>query len=155
MLLSILLFVAVFLTLAMFLSKSMMLGFPCLIFWAIAGSQGYLCSTVMWDIYYLIFFGCMGMTIFSGFAMYGLRERRDTIGDKSMESGDGNFIDETSSSNTKEDMPDIEPDNESYIDEPRSKPSKRTQALRRRAEERKSGEIRSKKRTTNFIEITK
>lgn len=82
------------LTMAMFHTKSMMLGFPCVIFWAILSGYAYGESTATWDWQYLLFFGSMGMVIFSAIAMYGLREKRDAIGDKSMEHETG-YIDET------------------------------------------------------------
>lgn len=144
-----LLYVAVGLTAIMFISRQSMLGFPCVIFWAIAGGQGYLTSTVTWDIEYFIFFGCMGMTIFSAYAMYGLRERRDSIGEKSLEQGEGNFVDEKSDNGKIHD--DLPPDSE--IDG-EVRPSRRRQELQQRAAERKSGNAKPKRRT-DWITITK
>ncbi len=131
MLLSILAFIAVCLTIAMFVTKQAMLGFPCVIFWALIGAQGYTLSIMTWDMYYFVFFASMGMAIFSAIAGFGLREKRDTIGDEEM---DG--------SNTK---------TEPYIDEEKAsdpfridsneEPSDRTKKLRERAEKRRTREV--------------
>ena len=75
MLLGILSLIAVALTIAMFATRNLMLGFPSAIFWAILGGHCYLESAATWDIYYLIFFASMGMAIFCMYAMYGLREQ--------------------------------------------------------------------------------
>ena len=88
-----LLFVAVVLTAIMFFTKQSMLGFACAIFWAIAGAQSYTLSIVAWDIYFVIAFACLlGMTSFSALGAFGLREKRDTIGDEEMEEGEGDLI---------------------------------------------------------------
>jgi hypothetical protein len=100
LLLAILGFIAVVLTLAMFISKNIMLGFPCALFWAIFGGQAYLSSTTPWgDIYYYLFFAStFGMTSFSALAAYGLRERKDSLADDEMDEWadevDDRFIDE-------------------------------------------------------------
>ena len=64
------------LTALMFYAKQAMLGFPCVIFWAILGAHAYQLSTATWDYYYLLFFGAMGMVIFCSLAMWGLRTRK-------------------------------------------------------------------------------
>ncbi len=74
-------FIAVALTWAMFSTRQMMLGFPCAIFWAILGGHAYTQSVIDWDLFYLVFFGSMGMTIFSVIAMYGLRTKKQEIQD--------------------------------------------------------------------------
>lgn len=94
MLLAVLAGITVLLTHAMFSTRQMMLGFPSAIFWAILGGYAYTTSEATWDIYYLLFFASMGMAIFCMFAMYALREKRDTLGDRSIERGDGEYIDE-------------------------------------------------------------
>ena len=122
-----LMFVALGLTVAMFLSKQSMLGFPCTIFWVLWGADAYIMSTTPWgDVYYFLFFGSFGMAIFSAFAAYGLREKQDTIGDEEMEKGDSSIIDE------KEKGTDI------FEDEV-IEPSMRTKKLRERASQRRSG----------------
>ena len=73
MLLGILTVIAVSLTVAMFATRNLMLGFPSAIFWAILGGHCYQESAATWDIYYLIFFASMGMAIFSMYACYALR----------------------------------------------------------------------------------
>ena len=88
MLLGLLCLIAVILTYALFSTRQMLLGFPSVIFWAIAGGEAYTLSTATWDIYYFIFFACMGMTIFSALAMYALRTKKEEI-----QEGEG-FIDE-------------------------------------------------------------
>lgn len=92
MILFMLITVAVALTCAMFATKQMMLGFPSVIFWAIAGGQAYMISTALWDIYYFIAIACLlGMTIYCSLAMYGLRDRKPTLGE--IEDG-SKFVDE-------------------------------------------------------------
>ena len=87
-------FVAVALTCAMFATKNVMLGFPCVIFWAIAGGQAYTLSVATWDIYYFMFIGSvLGMAIFSALAMYGLRKKDLAPPDI----GEGKYIDEDGS----------------------------------------------------------
>lgn len=109
-------FIAVALTCTMFATRSMMLGFPSLIFYAVAGGMAYQESTVMWDIYYLIFFACMGMVIFSSLAMYTLRTKKQEI-----QEGD-QFIDEAGGDTTR------------YLDEGRESP-RRTAGKRRESED--------------------
>jgi hypothetical protein len=117
---------AVLLTMTMFLSKSSMLGFPCLIFWAIFSGYCYQQSTTTWDIYYLTFFGSMGMAIFSAFAAFALRTKKEEAeeGDQFFDEGgddDVKFIDESGSG---------EPDNE-------DKPRRSARSIRERAERRR------------------
>ncbi len=81
-------FIAVVLTWSMFSTRQMMLGFPCAMFWAILGGFALTQSVVDWDLFYLVFFASMGMTIFSVIAMYGLRTKKQEIQD-----GDA-FLDE-------------------------------------------------------------
>jgi membrane protein implicated in regulation of membrane protease activity len=88
MMLYMLLFVSVILTCALFATKQGMLGFPAVIFWSIAGGQAYILSAATWDIYYFVFFACMGMVIFCALAMYALRTKKEEI-----QEGEG-FIDE-------------------------------------------------------------
>ena len=128
----VLLFIAVILTSVMFVSRQSMLGFPSLIFWAIAGASAYQMKTGTWDdiYFYIAFISLFGMTLFTGFGAYGLREKKDVEADK------GELIDE-------------EIDDEPYddgmgVDEER-KPSKQTQAVRDRAEARRTGASREKK----------
>lgn len=92
------------LTLVMFTTREMMLGFPCVIFWAIYGGYCYGQSEATWDVYYLLFFASMGMTIFSAVAMYGLREKRDTTGEKSMEN-ETSYVDEEQEESGDEESP--------------------------------------------------
>ena len=88
-------FMSVSLTVTMFITHNMMLGFVCAMFWAILGGRFYELSTVTWDIYYLLFFAsAFGMVIFTILAAYGLREKRDTLADEEMEKGEGSYIDE-------------------------------------------------------------
>jgi hypothetical protein len=71
----------------MFATRQAMLGFACALFWAITGAQAYTLSTIPWgDVYYYIAFSCLlGMTTFTALAAYGLREKRDTLADESMD----------------------------------------------------------------------
>ncbi len=66
------------LTVAMFLSRQMMLGLPSGLFWAVLGGYAYTQSTTPWgDWQYFLFFASMGMVMFCALAAYGLRERKD------------------------------------------------------------------------------
>lgn len=123
-----LLFIAVALTVVMFATRQAMLGFACVIFWAILGAEAYTLSTVPWgDTYYYMFFASLfGMTTFCALAAFGMRERRDTIADKELEKGEGDYIDESGGE------PNL------LGEEKETKPSKRTRALRKRAEGRRT-----------------
>ena len=105
MLFAVLAFAAVVLTYGMFQSRQVMLGFPCTIFWAILGGYCYQQSTATWDIYYLTFFGAFGMAIFSAFAAYGLRTKKEELadGDTFIDEGkdDVQFIDEGGSGGSR------------------------------------------------------
>jgi hypothetical protein len=78
------------LTIAMFITRNMMLGFPSGIFWGILGGYSYLQSTETWDWQYLLFFASMGMVIFSLYAAFALR-KKDLAGP---DADKGKFIDE-------------------------------------------------------------
>jgi len=129
---------AVLLTVAMFHTRNKLLGFPCLIFWAILGGYFYQQSEATWDINYLLFFASMGMAIFTGYAAYALR-KSDLSGPNADE---GAFIDEGGGSGGKRYVEDKESDE--YIDEGESKPSARTRDLRARAARRRSGNVSRK-----------
>ena len=117
------------LTVAMFVTRQMMLGFPCGLFWAILGGYAYTQSTTPWgDWQYFLFFASMGMVVFSIFAAYALRTKKQEAveGDLYFDEGgdaDVKFIDEGGSKDTELD------------DE---KPSNARKALRYRAEKRRS-----------------
>lgn len=140
MLLAALAFAAVVLTLAMFMSKNAMLGFPSAVFWALLGGYCYGISEATWDIYFITAFACLlGMTTFCAFGAYGLREKRDSIGDMSMERGDGKYIDE------QKEEPDEPAEKNWYEDDGipdvRSQNSPRNRAAARRAGTREKGEF--------------
>lgn len=119
-----LIFLPLGLTIAMFWTRERMLGFPCGIFWAILGGYAYTLSEATWDIYYLLFFAsAFGMVIFTILAAYGLRERRDTIAERELEKGEGDYIDEGTD------------EGEGRKGEP--KMSKRTKGIRARVKERR------------------
>ena len=86
----VLLLIPLILTLAMFLTRQTMLGFPSAMFWFILGGYAYTQSTTPWGDwqFYLFFASSFGMTIFTAFAAYGLREKRDTIADEEMDETD-------------------------------------------------------------------
>ena len=117
---------AVFLTTAMFKSKSSMLGFPCLIFWSIFGGYCYQTSTTTWDIYYLTFFGSFGMAIFCMLAAFALRTKKEEI-----EAGEL-FIDEG-----KPEEKYIDEGGPSEAEEQEDKPSRSVRAVRDRAAKRR------------------
>jgi hypothetical protein len=127
MLFAVLAFAAVVLTYAMFQSRQAMLGFPCLIFWAILGGYCYQQSTVTWDIYYLTFFGSFGMAIFCAFAAYGLKTKKEEIAE-----GDA-FIDEG-----KDDIKFIDEDAKSDVADDEDKPRRTSRNIRERAERRRA-----------------
>ena len=132
-LLLVLVVLSVALTWAMFQSRSVMLGFPCLIFWAILGGYCYQQSTTTWDIYYLLFFGSFGMAIFCAFAAYALRTKKEEAeeGDLYFDEGGDNdvkFIDEGGGSK----------DTNDGLDEDGAKPSRRTREIRDRASRRRT-----------------
>lgn len=130
-LLLILILASLTLTSVMFFTRETMLGYPGLIFWALVAGQAYEASTVMWDVYYILFIASIGMVIFSGFAMYGLRERRDTIADREMDEegpGEGSYIDE----------PAEKPQEKSREEEPRTRPvNPHLVRIRQRAQKRR------------------
>lgn len=129
MILSVIGFIAVMLTIAMFATRQMMLGFACVMFWAIFGGYAYTLSTATWDIYYLIFFaGAFGMTTFTAISAFALRERKDNKTDK------GEYIDEGKGEDERylDDEPDRADDLSNDVDI-----SERTRAVRERAEARR------------------
>jgi hypothetical protein len=79
------------LTVTMFATRNMMLGFPSAIFWGILGGYAYIQSAATWDWQYILFFASMGMVIFSLFAAFALR-KKDLAGP---DADKGKFIDET------------------------------------------------------------
>ena len=126
--------IATALTFAMFHTKNRMLGFPCVIFWAIFGAYCYTLSTTDWtDIYFYLFFAsAFGMTIFCAIGMYALREKQDSIADDEMDEDskepEPKYIDET-------------PADDPFSMENYKKPSASTRKLRERAEKRRTGEF--------------
>ena len=136
-------FMAMGLTVAMFATKKMELGFPCLIFWAILGGYAYTQSTIPWGDwqYYLFFASAFGMTIFSAIAMYGLRDKKKTLGE-SEESE--KYIDEGGESKAEDKATETDYDKEFEMDSG-LKPSSRVNALHKRAERRRTGEVRGRR----------
>ncbi len=127
--------IALVLTLTMFLSRNMMLGFPCGMFWALVGGQAYIMSDATWDIYYLLFFAsAFGMTIFTILAAYALREKRDTIAEEELEKGEGGYIDEGKEETGHGKGDEFGPDE--------AEGSERTRRLRGRAQKRRTGQNR-------------
>ena len=95
-------FVAVALTVAMFLSRSPALGFPSAIFWALVGGQSYIQSTATWDMYFLAAFATLlGMVAFCAFSAYGLKTKKEELatGEEFIDEGkdDMTFFDEGAS----------------------------------------------------------
>lgn len=141
MLLGILAILAVVLTVALFATRNLMLGFPATIFWAILGGHCYQESTASWDIYYLIFFASFGMAIFSMYSMYGLREQ-DLAGP---DADKGKYFDELKEPDLRGDIDvgkeaPVDEKQGAYFDEDNpSKPSKRVERLRERARKRRTG----------------
>jgi hypothetical protein len=128
MLFAVLAFAAVVLTYAMFQSRQAMLGFPCLIFWAILSGYCYQESTAAWDIYYLTFFGAIFVGVFCAFAAFALRTKKEEAqeGDLYFDEGGDNdvkFVDEGGKGDT-----DIDED----------KPRKSSRQIRDRADRRRT-----------------
>ena len=138
MLFAVLAFAAVVLTYGMFQSRQAMLGFPCTIFWAILGGYCYQQSTATWDIYYLTFFGAFGMAIFSAFAAYGLRTKKEELaeGDEFIDEGkdDVQFIDEGGSGGSR--RSDDSGNGGTVADD--EKPRRVARSIRERAERRRT-----------------
>lgn len=95
---------AVGLTVAMFVTKQAMLGFACVLFWAVIGGYTYTLSSTPWgDWQFLLSMSClMGMVPFSAFAAFGLRTKKEEAieGDQLIDEGgdkDVKFIDEIKS----------------------------------------------------------
>jgi hypothetical protein len=129
--------VAVTLTFLMFMTRNMMLGFPCFIFWALLGGDSYTLSLVTWDMYYFLFFAAMGMAIFCMIAAFALRKsdldakKKDHIeSDKMIDEGKDTTLDNTPKESSQ------------YFDEggKGSGESRRSKELHARAEARRSGE---------------
>ncbi len=99
MTLAVLAFIAVSLTCTMFITRESMLGVACVLFWSIFGGYAYTQSTIPWGDwqYYLAIGSLLGMNVLCGFGAFGLREKRDTLGEEQIEKGDGTYIDETKS----------------------------------------------------------
>jgi len=127
-----LLAIAVALTWVMFQTRNMMLGFPCVMFWAIMGGYCYTMSVYDWDTWYFLFFASFGMAIFCALAMYALRTPKEEKkeGDEYIDEGkdETRYIDEGKP--TESDNPE------------RSEVSERTRKLRARADNRRSGKSR-------------
>ena len=123
------------LTVAMFVTRQAMLGFPCVIMWAILGAYAYTESTVPWGDwqFYLFFASLLGMTVFCALGAFGLREKRDTIADEEMEKGEGKYLDEEPEPEIKEPSED-------------SGGSRYVKRLRDRASKRRSDGVEKKKR---------
>ena len=137
MLLGILTIIAVSLTVAMFATRNLMLGFPSAIFWAILGGHCYQESAATWDIYYLIFFASIGMAIFSMYACYALR----SVDLSEPDADKGKYFDEELEPDLRGNIDKGDGKGESvrYLDEPpKSKLSNRLKGLRLRASKRRS-----------------
>ena len=111
-----------------------MLGFPCLIFWAITGGYCYQESATTWDMYYFVFFASMFMGVFCAFAAYALRTKKEEAeeGDLYFDEGgddDVKFIDEGGGKGKVTDgEPGLDDEN----------PSRRTREIRDRANRRRT-----------------
>ncbi len=134
MLLGILALLLASLTVAMFATRQAMLGFPCLIFWALLGGYAYQQSATIWDLYYLLFFASIGMAIFCSLAAFALRTKKEEkqAGEEYIDEG-GDDSQPTSASgagNTGDASATDQPDSN-------DKPSRRVRVIRERAERRR------------------
>lgn len=141
-----LIFLPLGLTVAMFVSRQAMLGFPCALFWAVLGGYAYTQSTTPWGDwqYYLYFASAFGMTTFTALAAFGLREKRDTPADEGMERSEGPYIDEGREDGGKDKMDDV------FSIEEDTNPSKRTRELRKRKEERRTRDSTPQRRISRW-----
>ena len=137
------------LTVAMIISKNMLLGFPSAIFWAVLCGFMYTQSLATWDWQYLLSFASGGMVIFSCLAMYALRPQ--DLDPKPQDwLNSGKYIDEERKSDKKmtwTDPLDLPFDDGMGIDDIGGGPttrhrSQRVEELHKRAARRRSGVIR-------------
>lgn len=137
------------LTFLMFHTRNMVLGFPSGIFWAILGSRFYQLSDTTWDLNYDLFFACFGMCIFSIYAAFGLR-KRDLNPKESDWLDSESFLDERRERRKTEKLAtefygdDMEEWEDYHSEERIDKPSGRSQGVRQRAADRRSG-VKSRK----------
>jgi hypothetical protein len=135
--------IALGLTIAMFSTRQMMLGFPCLIFWAILSGYAYQQSTATWDIYYLLFFGSIFMGVFCAIAAFALRTKKEEAreGDLYFDEGgddDVKFVDESSSDRSEDARDSNTKDKDAVNDEDIERPSRRVRDIRERASKRRT-----------------
>ena len=105
-----------------------MLGFPCLIFWAITGGYCYQESATTWDMYYFVFFASMFMGVFCAFAAYALRTKKEEA-----EEGDL-YFDEGGDDDVKY----IDEGGKGEIETDEDKPRRGSRNIRERAERRRT-----------------
>jgi hypothetical protein len=124
------------LTIAMFTSKQMMLGFPCVIFWAILGGYAYTQASqffppIDWQ-GFLALGSLLGMVPFSALAAYALRTKKEELaeGDEYIDEGkdDVKFIDEGGKNSKRDPGADMDDD----------KPRRSSRNIRERAERRRA-----------------
>ena len=134
MLLAALVVLTASLTVAMFATKQAMLGFPCLIFWALLGGYAYTTSTSTWDLYYLLFFASIGMAMFCSLAAFALRTKKEEkqAGEEYIDEGndDTRFTDEVKAEGAMDAGPSDS-----------SQPSRRVRVIRERAERRREQRV--------------
>ena len=126
---------AVGLTFAMHMTRERMLGFPAAILWFLTGGFSFGQSTVAWDAWFIAGFAFIMLGAYAALAQYGLRERRDTIGDVEMERGEGKYPDEKPG---KQDLDFYENDGIPELDD-NMRP--RTRSVSRRAKSKRKGEF--------------
>lgn len=140
--------IALVLTYALFVNREMMLGFPAGIFWFILGGQAYDLSTTTWDIQYFIFFASMFMGIFVIYAAFAVN-RRDLNPRESDWLDSERFLDEGRERKRTEKLAtgiddDFKEWEDFHPEERIDKPSGRSQGVRQRAADRRSG-VKSRK----------
>ena len=144
-----LILVAMGLTVAMFITKNMLLGFPSAIFWGVLCGFAYTQSLATWDWQYSLFFASGGMIIFSCLAMYALR-KRDLEPKEADWLDSGKYVDEEKSGDRKmmwTNPLDLPFDDGMGIDDfgggqtVRHRQSQRSEELHKRAARRRSGVI--------------
>ena len=151
MLLATLGFIAVMITFVMFLTKERLLGFPCAIFWALASGQAYVTSAATWDIYYLVFFGTIGMAIFSMYAMYALNKNVVEEWDDKEKYADEDKKNENVTSAYGKMVQDNDFTETGDGFETKAEANPRVSALRGRAKERRSRLLSGKKKNRKLI----
>ncbi|MBU2249381.1 MAG: hypothetical protein KKD77_21715 [Gammaproteobacteria bacterium] len=122
------------LTATMFQSRQAMLGFPASMFWSILGAYAYTLSATPWgDWQFFLFFASLfGMTVFTIYSAYGLREVRAEGTDED------EYIDETEDAEGGSELP---PERERRTRAPRTRITRSVVRTKKKAHQDEWGEF--------------